>query len=128
MEESRNIFKLRKGESKMKYKTIMLVVACATLLVSCGRNDKEIVKQELILRTEYVKSEKFLTRSSEVEKDLQDIRVKLLGPKNIGETEFALMQDKYSNDEEIVKLQRDFQQAWNEAFAKQMKNTWGRKK
>jgi len=110
----------------MKYKIVMLVVACAAMLVSCGRNDKEIVKQELKLRTEYVKSEKFLTRSSEVEKDLQDIRVKLLGPKNIGETEFALMQDKYSNDEEIVKLQREFEQAWNEAFAKQMK--WNRKK
>ena len=113
----------------MKISIAMLAVVCAVMLVCCGPNEKEIVKQELKLRIEYVKSEKYLKaeNSDTVTNDIKDIRVKLLGSKNIGETEFSLMQDKYSNDPEIVSLQREFVKAWNDAFAAQMKRAWKRK-
>jgi predicted transcriptional regulator with HTH domain len=101
------------------------------VLISCGNNisEKEIIKGYIKTRIEYVKSDKYLKAkdTSEVEKALRDIDVNYLGKFELGEMEFATIMEKNVNDVEINKLNEEYEKAWNEAFAKQMQNSWKKK-
>ena len=113
----------------MKYKAIAILVVCTLFMVNCGRNEKAIVTDVLKLRIEYLKSDKYINAkdTDDLAQAFKEIEVNYLGPKGIGELEFAEMQDKYSNDAEVAALVREFQQAFNDAFAKKIKKAWGKK-